>query len=1333
MTIHVDAIFRILQTPKGSSIIEKLLDKGLIGSRGNDTLTGTSGNNLLSGGAGADVLDGGGGNDVLSGGEGNDSLFGGTGNGLLLGGTGSDTLDGGDGTDQLWGNQGNDFYLIDSNDVIVEQENEGEDAVIIVNQMPSYTLENNFENLINRYGAALHGIGNGLANKLYGGSSNDYFEGLDGNDILQGFAGDDILSGGNGNDSLNGGEGQDTLIGGNGDDIYAISDALDDILELENGGVDSVRTSLTYYALLDHVENLIFAVEGDYFEGHGNTLNNIIESIAEISILFGYEGQDTLLGGAGSDFLSGGEGNDQMHGGLGDDTLVYSNHSVSLDIDLSRGTSESAVDSDTFSSMENIISGSGNDHLTGDAGTNYIYGGLGDDVIRGEGGDDHLYGDAGDDQLHGGDGDDHSDGGEGNDILFGDSGNDELQGGAGADTVSFIYMASSITVDLESGSASSADGSDTLSNIENIQGSNHDDFITGNAFDNELSGGAGNDKLDGLQGNDTLIGNSGSDIFLDWQGFNNISGGEDEDTISYENFSPNFILNLNSPIITIDLDKNFSDLKSFSLFTFPGSTPSERFIFSQNSLNSIENAVGSDLGDFIYGNSEKNKIEGLGGNDFISGGFGDDIIHGDGGIDTLSFDYLQSDQRVTVSLIENSSSSFDSLGMKIETDEIFGIENIIGSSGNDEISGNDDNNHLDGGSGWDALYGLGGDDTLIGGNVGNYIDGGDGSDTVDYRYSSAALVGSLEAQYLTSGDSSDNLISIENIIASEFNDDLFGDSQNNRMEGRSGRDVLTGLDGNDNLNGGDDNDQLFGDAGDDQLIGGNGSDQIFGGAGNDGLDGGEGNDRLVGGAGDDWLVDSRGADNLDGGDGTDYADFSTSTTSIFASLSQKTANSITSNNEAVIFYSSLNSIENLQGSHFDDIFEGDDNSNVINGGAGADFVSYDYLFTEYSVEANLFTGQATVKDNNTLVLDTDTLISIENLTGGSGNDTLIGNDQDNVLFGGDGADRLSGGGGNDVIYAELGTDLLIDGGAGEDMLHVFFNSGNIQNDQKQISFDGSSGFINFENITGSDFSEKITADANDNRIDGGKGNDFIFGGGGNDILIGGEGINYIRGGSGHNIIDGTSTNGYSVATYDIIDGLAFLEGLTINLKLESGNATLFSDNSSTPVLIDDYINISSIRSGKGDDVIIGNDDDNFFWSIQGDDSIFAGGGNDVIDGGFGNDFLEGGGGADIFVFSRATFLSSSLITHTDTIRDFGFGGDDKIDLRSYGALDAAKFQIENIGSRTNVYVRDQGFTQHIVVEGPSAGSLTMDDFLLIGYSDQQTQRFDNLLGSFLSV
>jgi Ca2+-binding RTX toxin-like protein len=185
------------------------------------------------------------------------------------------------------------------------------------------------------------------------------------------------------------------------------------------------------------------------------------------------------------------------------------------------------------------------------------------------------------------------------------------------------------------------------------------------------------------------------------------------------------------------------------------------------------------------------------------------------------------------------------------------------------------------------------------------------------------------------------------------------------------------------------------------------------------------------------------------------------------------------------------------------------------------------------------------------------------------------------------------------------------------------------------------------------------------------------------------------------------------------------------LKLEEGgNATLASPGLSTLTLTDDYTNISSVRSGHGNDMIIGNDQDNIFWGSGGNDSIFASGGNDIIDGGSGNDLLEGGLGTDIFVFTRNSSLSSSAITEVDTILDFRSGGNDKIDLRSFGVLNSSDLQIVNNVDINNVdraivYVRDQNFTQQIIFENLIGSPVTQDDFLLVGISNSQTNLFDN--------
>ena len=163
----------------------------LFGYEGDDSLSGRAGNDSLYGDNGNDSLFGGEGNDSLSGGAGNDSLYGGTGNDTLIGGDGNDyigkynqigdgNLDGGDGADRLEGGLGNDILLGGlGNDSLSGYE--GNDTL----------------------------IGGDGQNTLVGGEGNDSLSGGSGNDTLYGGTGNDTLIGGDGHDELFGSEGDD--------------------------------------------------------------------------------------------------------------------------------------------------------------------------------------------------------------------------------------------------------------------------------------------------------------------------------------------------------------------------------------------------------------------------------------------------------------------------------------------------------------------------------------------------------------------------------------------------------------------------------------------------------------------------------------------------------------------------------------------------------------------------------------------------------------------------------------------------------------------------------------------------------------------------------------------------------------------------------------------------------------------------------------------------------------------------------------------------------------------------------------------------------------------
>ena len=105
-----------------------------------------------------------------------------------------------------------------------------------------------------------------------------------------------------------------------------------------------------------------------------------------------------------------------------------------------------------------------------------------------------ISGDEGD-KLIGGSASDQLSGGAGDDILDGRQGDDFLAGGTGADTVTFETSSSSVEVDLQAGTATGeGSGSDTLTAVENVIGTDADDILSGDTGINRLEGGDGDDE-----------------------------------------------------------------------------------------------------------------------------------------------------------------------------------------------------------------------------------------------------------------------------------------------------------------------------------------------------------------------------------------------------------------------------------------------------------------------------------------------------------------------------------------------------------------------------------------------------------------------------------------------------------------------------------------------------------------------------------------------------------------------------------------------------------------------------------------------------------------------
>ncbi|WP_415763350.1 retention module-containing protein [Pseudomonas sp. CP4] len=155
--------------------------------------------------------------------------------------------------------------------------------------------------------------------------------------------------------------------------------------------------------------------------------------------------------------------------------------------------------------------------LTGTAGDDVLVAGSGNNVINAGDGNDVLTAGSGNNEMHGG---------AGNDLLYTGAGNDLLDGGTGSDTASYAHATAAVTVNLGLLGAQNTlgAGTDTLTGIENLLGSNFNDSLTGDGNNNVINGGLGNDFLNGGAGDDLLIGGMGN---------NTLTGGAGADTFQW--------------------------------------------------------------------------------------------------------------------------------------------------------------------------------------------------------------------------------------------------------------------------------------------------------------------------------------------------------------------------------------------------------------------------------------------------------------------------------------------------------------------------------------------------------------------------------------------------------------------------------------------------------------------------------------------------------------------------------------------------------------------------------------------------------------------------------
>ena len=346
---------------------------------------------------------------------------------------------------------------------------------------------------------------------------------------------------------------------------------------------------------------------------------------------------------------------------------------------------------------------------------------------------------------------------------------------------------------------------------------------------------------------------------------------------------------------------------------------------------------------------------------------------------------------------------------------------LLGEGGADFLFGGSGADYIEGGSGADALYGGDGNDFLLGGTGVDFFDGGAGVDAVSFTHNESDwFVALMEDSAWTADGTVEALHSIEKIHLGGGDDTVWGNDQDNAF---------------------------------------------WGGAGNDNLHGQSGNNELYGGAGNDWLSGSNiGNDLYNGGDGIDTVSFSLSSGGVWAALWWNQPFDTGQGMDTII------DVENLLGSAYADVLEGDSGSNRLEGQGGDD-----------------------------------------TLEGEEGNDYLAGDGGDDTLNGGLGHDVFDGGDGIDTA-SFIGSlyGVMVDLSLGN----------NDATSTAQNTGQGIDSFIDIENVRGSLTDDQIHGNDEDNYLWGDYGDDWIWGHGGTDRLIGGHGDDVLVGGTGSKFMNG---------------------------------------------------------------------------------------------------------------------------------------------------------------------------------------------------------------------
>jgi Ca2+-binding RTX toxin-like protein len=424
-----------------------------------------------------------------------------------------------------------------------------------------------------------------------------------------------------------------------------------------------------------------------------------------------------------------------------------------------------------------------------------------------------------------------------------------------------------------------------------ISGTSSGETIPGTAGDDVIEAGGGDDTVNGGGGNDTICGDAGDDTINGEGGNDHLEGGANTatgDTVTF----------LGSNGITASLMTGVATVFS----------PAE-----SNTMTGFENLNGSNTFDSLTGDNGPNVIDGLDAADNLTGLGGDDELTDTGSSatdqDEVHYEGAPGPDGIVANL---GTGTVDGTAAGAGTDTVSGVTGIEGSSFDDTLIGDANNNQFVGNAGDDVIQPLAGAD---------FVTGVFGSDTVSYATETGPIVSadlsSGSPGNVTAPAGNDQVFGVEGFIGSPQNDNVTGGTEDNTFDGRGGDDQLNGAGGS--------NTASF--AGLSQAVIAN---LLTGSATGQGSDTLTNMANLTGSTVGDTLIGDANANLLDGAGGVDTVSFASLAGPLGVNVNLSTGSAAGDGSDT------LAAIENVTGSPQSDVLFGDGNPNVLDGLAGND-------------------------------------------------------------------------------------------------------------------------------------------------------------------------------------------------------------------------------------------------------------------------------------------------------------------------------------------------------------------------------------------------------------